>query len=225
MGTISYPNESSEYRAARDDLLKSEIELRAHIERVAAQRRELPRGGALKEDYEFVELVDGEKRRTRFTELFGDGRDALFLYGFMYSPDMDAACPMCTALIDGLNGQAIHLAQRISVALVAKHEIEEIHRHAEDRGWSQLRLLSSAGNTYNADYHGEQDGDQRTNANVFVRDGDEVRHFWGAELSFEPMMEGGNMRHLDLIWPLWNVLDMTPEGRGQWYPQLSYDAE
>ena len=78
MGTISYPNESSEYRAARDDLLKSEIELRAHIERVAAQRRELPRGGALKEDYEFVELVDGEKRRTRFTELFGDGRGRTF---------------------------------------------------------------------------------------------------------------------------------------------------
>ena len=224
MGTISYPNESSKYRAARDDLLKSEIELRAHIEQVAAQRRKLPPGGALKEDYEFVELVDGEKQRTRLTELF-DGHDALFLYSFMYSSDMDAACPMCTALIDGLNGQAIHLAQRISFALVAKHEIEEIHGYAEERSWSQLRLLSSSGNTYNADYHGEQDGDQRSNANVFVRDSDGIRHFWGAELSFEPMMEGGNMRHLDLIWPLWSVLDMTPGGRGQWYPQLSYDAE
>ena len=193
MSEIRYPNESSEYRLARKELLQSEIELRQQLELVAEQRRQLPPGGALKEDYEFVELVDGESRKTRFSELFGPGQDTLFLYSFMYAPDMEAACPMCTALLDGLDGQVTHLSQRIGVAVIAKHEIAEIHRHADARGWSRLRLLSSAGTSFNVDYLGEVDGDQRTNANVFVRDGEGIRHFWGAEMSFAGMIEGGNM--------------------------------
>lgn len=219
--SVSYPNESSEYRTARDQLLGAEIELRVHIEKVAEKRRQLPPGGMIKEDYVFEKLVDGAKKETGLSDLFGT-KDTLFLYSLMYAKDMAAACPMCTAMLDGLDGQITHLDQRISIAVIAKHDIDVIHQHARSRGWSNFRLLSSANNTYNTDYLAEEDGEQTTNANVFVRRADRIRHSWGAEMAFAPMVEGQNMRHVDTIWPLWNVLDMTPGGRGNWYPSLSY---
>ena len=222
MSEISYPNESPEYRSARDELLKAELDLREHVERVAQQRRDLPPGGLVREDYVFDEQLDGKVAETRLSDLFGEGKNTVFLYSFMYAPDMDSACPMCTAMLDGLNGQIVHLDQRISVALAAKHSVERISEHARNRGWSNFRLLSSARNSYNSDYFGEIDGKQIPNANVFVREDGEIRHFWGAEMVMGPMIKGGNMRHMDLIWPLWNVLDMTPGGRGEWYPKLSY---
>jgi predicted dithiol-disulfide oxidoreductase (DUF899 family) len=221
---ITFPNESDAYRKARDELLEAEVALRGQIEKVAAQRRELPPGGELKEDYVFEELIDGKDTPVRFSELFAPGKDTLFLYSFMYGPDMDAACPMCTAIIDALDGQAVHLEQHINFAIVAKHPLDVIHAHAQKRGWSHIRILSSAKNTFNVDYYGEVDGHQMTMANVFVKDGGKVRHYWGSEMAFGPSIEGGNMRHVDLIWPLWNVLDMTPGGRGgDWFPELSYD--
>ena len=222
---IRYPNESDEYRKARDELLAAEKELRAHVEEVASLRRGLPPGGEVPEDYVFDERVDGEAREVRLSELFRDGHDTLFVYGFMYAPDMKEACPMCTALLDGLDGQIRHLERRISTAVVAKHDLGAIHRHAEERGWRHFRLLSSARNGYNVDYFGEVDGQQRSMANVFRKENGVVRHFWGTDLSHEPMMEGGNMRHVDLMWPLWNVLDLTPGGRGDWYPALRYESE
>ncbi|HMB78255.1 MAG TPA: DUF899 family protein [Kiloniellaceae bacterium] len=222
MANIHFPNESGDYRRARDKLLKSEAELRAHIERVAEERRNLPRGGKLKEDYLFEEKIDGATRRTKLSELFKDGDDALFVYSYMYSEDMDAACPMCSAILDGLDGQIPHIEQNISTAVVAKSDIDTLAAFAKKRGWRNLRLLSSKNNSYNVDYFGEIDGDQMTTANVFVRDGGEIRHFWNSELSYQPMMEGGHMRHLDLIWPMWNVLDMTPQGRGDFFPSLDY---
>ncbi|MDN5213935.1 DUF899 family protein [Fulvivirgaceae bacterium BMA12] len=223
MSEITYPNETPSYREARKALLEAELALRNQIERVAAQRRNLPPGGIIKENYIFQEMVGGTVRDVDFSQLFEPGKDTLFLYNFMYAPDMNAACPMCTSLLDGIHGQVVHLKQRINIAVVAKHAPEVLVDFAATRGWSDFRLLSSANNTYNSDYHGEYNGRQTTNANVFVRNGDEIRHFWGSEMTFSPMIEGGNMRHLDLAWPLWNVLDMTPDGRGQWYPSLSYD--
>ena len=222
MPDVRFPNESDQYREARNKLLKAETDLRARLEEVAKLRRQLPPGGELKEDYTFEELVNGTVRQTRLSELF-DEHDTLFIYGFMYAPDMKEACPMCTALLDGLDGQAEHLQQRISTAVVAKHDIKTVHAHAQARGWRNMRLLSSSNNTYNVDYFGEIDGRQMTAVNVFQRDGKTIRHFWNAELSYQPMMEGGNMRHVDLIWPLWGALDMTPNGRGDWYPRLTYD--
>lgn len=222
MANIHFPNESKEYREARNGLLRSETELRAHIEAVAQQRRELPEGGKLKEDYEFEEIVDGERTTTNLSALFDDGKDALFLYSFMFSEDMDAACPMCTAILDALNGQAQHLDQRINTAAVAKIDAETLYEFGKARGWRNLRLLSSKNNTYNTDYYGELDGSQLTTANVFVRSGDAIRHYWNSELSYQPMMEGGHMRHLDLIWPMWNLMDMTPQGRGDFFPKLEY---
>lgn len=225
MDETRYPNETDDYRTAREELLKSEIALRRQVEEVARQRRGLPPGGELKEDYVFDELIDGAVRQTRFSELLPAGKDALFVYSFMYSPDMDAACPMCTSFLDGLNGQMVHLDERIGVVVVAKNPIEKIRAHAESRGWDRLRLLSSGNNSYNVDYLGESGGHQQTMINVFTRDestGHGFRHFWGSEMAFAPMDPGQNMRHVDMMWPLWNVLDVTPGGRGDWYPALEY---
>ena len=222
MANIHFPNESEAYRKARNRLLRSETELRAHIERVAEERRRLPRGGELKQDYVFQEKIDGEPREVKLSDLFQNGHEALFIYSYMFSDDMDAACPMCTAILDGLEGQVSHVNQCISTAVVAKTDIERLTGFAEERGWRNLRLLSSKHNSYNVDYFGEIDGDQTTTANVFVRDGDNIWHFWCSELSYEPMMEGAHMRHLDLIWPMWNMLDMTPQGRGDFFPSLKY---
>ena len=180
MSAISYPNESEAYRNARNELLQAELELRAHVEKVAQQRRNLSLGGLLKEDYIFEELVDNEVRTvTVLGSYLSQRKDTLFLYSFMYAPTMKAACPMCTALLDGLDGQITHLKQQINVAVVAKHSLEKIHEHAQSRGWSNFRLLSSAKNSYNADYFGEQDGGQISNANIFIRNGDEIRITFG----------------------------------------------
>ena len=222
MADIRFPNESDAYRRARNKLLQSETELREHIEAVAKERRNLPDGGAPKEDYRFEEKVDGQTRQVKLSELFQDGHDSLFIYSFMFAPDMDGACPMCTAILDGLEGQIPHINQNISTAVVAKHDIDTLTDFAESRGWRNLRLVSSKNNSYNADYFGEIDGKQTTTANVFTRSGKSICHFWNSELSYQPMMEGGHMRHLDLIWPMWNVLDMTPQGRGTFFPSLKY---
>lgn len=222
MADIRFPNESDAYRTARNKLLQSETELRAHIERVAEERRNLPKGGALKEDYVFEQKVGGRTKVTKLSELFGDGHEALFIYSFMFSQQMDAACPMCTSILDGLDGQVPHINRNISTAVVAKQDIDTLTKFGEERGWRNLQLLSSKSNTYNVDYFGEIEGAQQTAANVFVRTGETIRHFWNSELSYQPMMEGGHMRHLDLIWPMWNVLDMTPQGRGDFVPSLHY---
>jgi predicted dithiol-disulfide oxidoreductase (DUF899 family) len=137
---------------------------------------------------------------------------------------MEVPCPMCTAMLDSLNGSAPHIAQRANLVVVAKSPIHRIRAFARGRGWRNLRLLSSADNSYNRDYHGEDEkGAQFPMLNVFVKSGGAVRHFWASELLFAPSEPGQNPRHVDLIWPLWNVLDFTPEGRGKdWYPKLSY---
>jgi predicted dithiol-disulfide oxidoreductase (DUF899 family) len=157
------------------------------------------------------------------SELFGD-KDTLVLYSFMYGPAMPQACPMCTSMLDGLTGQAQHVNQRVSLAVVAKSPLERIRAYARERGWTGLRLLSSAGSTYNRDYFGEgPDGSQWPSLNVFVRRNGKIYHFYHTELLFAQAEPGQNNRHVDSIWPLWNVLDFTPEGRGtDWYPRLSY---
>ncbi len=157
------------------------------------------------------------------SELFGD-KDTLVAYSFMYGPAMAKACPMCTSMLDGLNGQAPHIGQRVSLVVIAKSPLERIRAFARERGWSKLRLLSSAENTYNRDYYGEgPDGSQWPSLNVFVRQNGEIRHFYHTELLFPPAEPGQNHRHVDMIWPLWNLLDYTPGGRGKdWFPKLGY---
>jgi predicted dithiol-disulfide oxidoreductase (DUF899 family) len=228
---MTFPGESTEYRAARERLLAEEIELRRHMEAVAAARRELPAGGPLPEDYVFD---DGSSGGIRFSELFALGRDSLVIYSFMFPRDpdddrpgpRDGACPSCVALIDQLEGAVEHAAQQINLAVVAKAPFDRVAAFARERGWRRLLLLSSGGNTYNRDYHGETaDGRQRPMLNVFHRDGDTIRHFWASELFYAPTDGDEEPRHVGTIEPLWNLFDFTREGRPTgWDEQLSYPA-
>ena len=216
-----FPNEPKPYRAARNRLLRAEIALRRQSEKVAALRRRLPAGGMVPQDYVFEE--GDPPRQVKLSELFGD-RDAVVAYSFMYGPKMAKACPMCTSMLDGLNGNAPHIAQRANLVVIAKSPLARVLEFARGRGWSNLRLLSSAGNDYNRDYRGEgPEGAQLPMLNVFVRRRGAIRHFYGTELLFAKAEPGQNNRHVDAIWPLWNLLDFTPEGRGKdWYPKLQY---
>src|SRR5579883_799838 len=225
--TIHYPNESREYREARNRLLEAEIELRRQTERVAEMRRELPIGGKLKEDYIFEELKDGKSVKAHFSELFEPGKDTLVLYSFMFHPEDENPCPMCSAMLDALNGQVRHLEQRINLAVVAKAPIEKLRRWTDKRGWNRLHLLSSYHTTYNHDYHGEDEGgDQLPNLNVYQKRADGIYHTYSTEALFAPTDTGQDARHIDPIWPLWNVLDLTPEGRGtNWYPKHEYNIK
>jgi predicted dithiol-disulfide oxidoreductase (DUF899 family) len=220
MKARAFPNETPAYRTARDQLLAAEIALRAEVEQVAKLRRTLPIGGKIPQDYEFEEAAG----RVKLSQLFPTGRDTLFLYNFMYGPKMARPCPMCTSFLDGLNAQAVDLTQRIGVAVAARSPIARIREFADGRGWKQLRMVSSAENTYNRDYFGEDaEGNQWPMANVFVRRTDGIHHFWGTELLYAETAKGTDTRHIDMLWPLWNVLDLTPEGRGaDFYPKLSY---
>ena len=222
MTALRYPNESDEYRRARDELLAAEIELRVRIEDVAEQRRRLPLGGRVKEDYVF-DAPDGVggRRPVRLSELFDEGKNTLFMYGFMFAPHAETPCPSCSSVLDALNANARHIAARTSLAVSARAPIERIGAFAGARGWSSLRMLSSAGNTFQEDYFAQTpDGDQMPMANVFVRRGDAIHHFWGTELLYAAVQ--GHPRHIDLMWPLWNVFDTTPEGRGDdWEPLLT----
>jgi predicted dithiol-disulfide oxidoreductase (DUF899 family) len=229
--TIRFPGETDEYRRARDELLEAEIKLRRQIEAVAAQRRSLPLGGELPSNYSFEESTGdtNDTRTVRLSELFKDGKDTLFLYSFMFIPGeaglpLEAPCPACTSIIDAVDGQALHISQLINLAVSAKAPIQQFREHAHSRGWRNIRLLSSANTTYNHDYHTEASGgNQRPIATVFVRRGGKIHHSWSSELAFAPADSGQNPRHVDFMWPLWNVLDHTPEGRGSdWSPRLEY---
>jgi predicted dithiol-disulfide oxidoreductase (DUF899 family) len=224
-----FPGESPRYRAARDSLLREEVDLRRSLEKVAALRRGLPAGGLVPEDYEFEEgtadLSEAQAvQSVRLSALFRPGWTSLVVYSFMYGPKMEVPCPSCTSILDGLNGAAPHVAQRTNLVVVAKSPIHRIRAFARGRGWRNLRLLSSAGNSYNRDYHAEDEkGAQWPILNVFVKRDGAIHHTWASELLFAPADPGQNQRHVDLIWPLWSLLDFTPEGRGKdWQPKLSY---
>src|SRR5438477_3741630 len=172
---LSFPGETAEYRKARNELLVAEIELRRSIEAVAAARRKLPLGGQVAQDYVFDEGPSDLSQtsplgNTRLSELFDAGKDTLLIYSYMYGPAMATPCTSCTSILDGLNGTAPHVRDRINFVVVAKSPIERIRATAKERGWHNLRLLSSAGNSYNLDYRGEnKEGGQLPSLNVFVR--------------------------------------------------------
>jgi predicted dithiol-disulfide oxidoreductase (DUF899 family) len=216
---LRFPGESAGYRAARDQLLEAEIALRRQTEAVAAQRRALPPGGLAPQDYVF----EGQAGPVKLSELFAD-KDVLLLYGFMLGPQMERACPSCTSIIDALDGEMRHIRQRAAIAIVARAPLQRLTAHARDRGWRDTQLLSSADNSFHRDYHAEDEaGRQWPVMNVFRRGDGEIRHAWATELAFTPPDPGEDPRHVDLIWPLWAALDMSPEGRGEFRPKLSYD--
>jgi predicted dithiol-disulfide oxidoreductase (DUF899 family) len=241
--TIAFPSESADYRAARDRLLEQEIELRRATEAVAASRRALPPGGPVPDDYVFEGAdADGAPRHVKLSELFEPSKNSLVIYNFMFPRDPgdtspgppigksallpleEGPCPSCTALLDQLDGAAEHARQHINFVVVAKTSLSRLLMFAEERGWRRLRLMSSAANTYNRDYHGETtEGFQRPMLNVFHRDPDGIRHFWASELLYAPTDGDQDPRHAGTIEPLWNLFDLTPEGRpSDWYERLSY---
>jgi predicted dithiol-disulfide oxidoreductase (DUF899 family) len=215
-----FPGETTKYRAARNRLLKEEVKLRREIEKVAAKRRKLPLGGPPPEDYVF----DSANGTLKLSELFESGKDTLLVYNFMFGPQMAEPCPYCSSILDSVDGAAPHVSDRVNLAIVAKSPIERVLAFARERGWRHLRLLSSASNTYNRDYQGEtESGDQLPMMNVFTRRRGRVYHLWATEMFFAPPDRGQDPRHVDLIWPVWNLLDMTPEGRSaKWGPKLRY---
>ena len=226
-----FPGESDEYRKQRDELLKAEVELRRQEEAVAAQRRKLPLRGVVPQDYTFVEwdAAKNGPRPVHLSELFDKGKDTLFLYSHMFIPGekglpLEQGCPSCTSIIDAVDGAARHLTQRINFAVVAKPSIEQFRAHAQARGWRHARLLSSAGNTYNRDYHAESpEGEQLPMATVFVRRAGKIHHMWSSELFLVPPDPGQDPRHVDFMWPMWKIFDATPDGRGKdWGAELDY---
>jgi predicted dithiol-disulfide oxidoreductase (DUF899 family) len=220
---MNWPNESKEYRSARDELLEAEIALRRQEEAVAVQRRALPSGGEVPEDYVF-EGADGP---VRLSELFGD-KDTLYLYNFMYRPGekgltFERPCPACTSIIDAVDGAARHLTQTVAFAVIAKVPIERFGEWGETRGWRFARLLSSHNNTFNRDYYAEDENEmQKPVASVFTKRDGVIRHFWSSELMSAPTAEGEHPRHVDYMWPFWKMQDSTPEGRTVSEPKVEY---
>ena len=218
---LTFPNESSDYRAARDALLTAEIELRRQAETVSSLRQALPLGGALKEDYVFQNL-SGED--VRFSQLFSDKSPNLLIYGFMYKPGGDP-CPVCTYLLDSLNGSAPHIKQNLNFAVVGKASVEELKAWADSRNWSNLTILSSGQTSYNLDYHAEDEEErQLMMMNVFRKTDGGIFHRWAYEFKYAPMGDERNPRQRDQIWPLWMIYDLTLDERPtDWLPAYSYD--
>ena len=238
MEHLSFPNESTAYRAARAALLDDEIALRRQIEAVAAKRRALPHGGTVPEDYAFERIGAFQRPEpVKLSNLFGD-KPSIILYSFMFGSERDNPCPGCTHLLDAIDGSARHVGQRAPLYIVAKSPIARLEAWAKERRWPHLVFLSDVDGRYSADYYGDtsrltdakraergmtpgEDWDE-TIFNVFRKDAEAIRHVWASELAFAPEDPGQHHRAGDLVDPLWGLLDMTPEGRGTFFPSLNY---
>lgn len=206
MGELRYPNESRDYRDARDALLRDEQELIDKVKAVAEKRRGLPPGGELKEDYVFQSANDGRVGEpVKFSELFGD-KSSLLLYSFMFGPSWDKPCPSCTSLVDGFDRAWYSVSRNAAFAAIAKAPAERINDWAKTRGWSQIPLLSGYDSPYQADYkcQAENDDMQLPVMHVFTKRDGRIHHFWGTETM---------SNHVDTVWAYWNLMDFTPEGR------------
>jgi predicted dithiol-disulfide oxidoreductase (DUF899 family) len=220
------PGESDAYRQARDELRLAEIELMRHREQVAELRRNLP-AGAVVEDYVFLEgpadlrAGDAPVRPVRLSQLFTRPDRALIVYHLMYGKAETSPCPMCTMWIDGFNSVAEHVAQNVDLVVAAAADPPALRTHARARGWDRLRLLSCGDSSFKRDLASEDaDGNQDSTISVFTRDADgAVRHFYTGH----PWLSADiDQRGIDLLTPVWNLLDLTPQGRGDWYAELSY---
>ena len=218
---VRIPNENAAYRAARTALLIEEIELRRHAERVAALRRNLPPGAVVEGDYRF----EGEEGPVDFAGLFRD-KPTLVAYSYMFGPERERPCPMCTNLLGGWEGNAADVDQRASLVVIARSPIAKLVAWKRERGWKSLRLYSDLTGAYTRDYFGIlPDGSEIPAMNVFTRKDGTIRHFWSGEMTGQTADPGQDPRGVPASSaPLWDVLDLTPEGRDpHWYPKLNYD--
>ncbi|WP_331371545.1 DUF899 family protein [Sinorhizobium chiapasense] len=213
----SFPNESADYRRARNALLAEEIELRRHIERVAELRRQLPQGGEVTKDYRF----EGENGPVTLADLFG-GKDTLVIYSYMFGPQREKPCPMCTSLMGAWERKVLDIERRVALALVARSPIERLVAAKKERGWTQLRVYSDGDGAFTRDYVSAEDADV-PGYTVFTRRDGTIRHFWSSEMNGKMADPGQDPRGAPDLDPLWTLLDTTPEGRGKdWYPKLDY---
>jgi predicted dithiol-disulfide oxidoreductase (DUF899 family) len=214
-----YPNESAEYREARNALLAEEIELRRHVERVAGQRRALPPGGQLAKDFEFV----SETGPAHLSTLFGD-KTTLMLYSMMYGPQRKAPCPMCTSFLNSWNGTAVNLRERVAIAVTARSSIERLIEYKRQRGFANLPFVFDLSGEYTRTYVNPEDADV-PGFSIFTRRDGVIHHFYSGEMSGAMADPGQDPRGAPDLDPLWLMLDLTPDGRGaDWYPKLNYDG-
>ncbi|MEU8569279.1 DUF899 family protein [Streptomyces pathocidini] len=226
MRQTNLAGESAEYLAAREELRQAEIELMRQRERVAGLRRGLPLGPVV-EDYAFEEgpadlqAGDAPTRTVRLSELFSRPGRELIVYHLMYGKRQTEPCPMCTMWTDGFNGVAHHIAQNVDLAIVAAADLPALRAHARNRGWTNVRLLSAGAGTFKYDLNSENaEGEQDSTVSVFTRDDDgSVRHVYSAH---PRMSEDIDQRGIDLLSPVWHLLDLTRRGRGDWLASLSY---
>ena len=218
---LRLPNENAEYRSARIALLAEEIELRRKIARVAELRRALPPGGAVTGDYRF----EGAEGQVDFAGLFA-GRQTLIVYNYMFGPQRERPCPMCTNLLDSWDGVAEDVAQLASLVVVARSSHAKLEAWKAERGWRHLRLYSDLNQAFSRDYFGVgPDGSDIPGLHVFTRRDGTIRHFWSGEMGPWAMDPGQDPRGAPDPSPLWTILDCTPEGRpAHWYPSLEYGA-
>jgi predicted dithiol-disulfide oxidoreductase (DUF899 family) len=215
-----FPNESAEYRKARNALLVEELELRRAIERVASHRRALPNGGEISKDFEF----SGENGTVRLSELFGD-KDTLLVYSMMYGPKRKGPCPMCTSFLNSWNGTAMNLRQRVAVVVTARSPIERLTEYKAQRGYTSLPFVSDLSGDYTRTYVNADDADV-PGFSVFVKRAGTVFHFYSGEMSGEMADPGQDPRGAPDADPMWLMLDMTPAGRGTtWYPEIVLPAK
>ena len=213
-----FPNETEAYRSARNELLVEEIELRRHIERVAAKRRALPPGGEVDKTYRFI----GESGEVTLEDLFGD-KQTLVVYSYMFGPQRERPCPMCTSLMASWDHKVADIERRVALAMVARSPIGRLVAAKQERGWQGLKVYSDTSGDYTRDYVSAEDADV-PGYTVFTRRDGTIRHFWSGEISGEMSDPGQDPRGAPDHDPLWNLLDTTPEGRGDsWYPKLAYD--
>jgi predicted dithiol-disulfide oxidoreductase (DUF899 family) len=214
--------ESAEYRKLRAELLEAEIALKDQRERVAALRRQLPTDTPV-EDYGFrcIDLAgNGAPQKRRLSELFDDADKPLVLMQFMFGEAQTSACPMCTMWADGYDGVIPHLRERLNFGVVVAGDVELFAEHARSRGWRNLRLLSSSGTSFKRDFGMQNaEGGQSPGVSVFTLAANGTpRHFYTGGA----LMADGHFRGMDLLSPVWSFFDLTPQGRGDWWPSLSY---
>ena len=215
-----FPGASPDYERARKALLAEEIEFRRHMTRLAEQRRALPPGPVIRKNYRFK---DEQGFEVGLRDLFGD-KDTLVTYFWMYGPQRERPCPMCTNWLGAVNGNAADIKQRVALKILGRSGVERQYAFAQQRGWRDLNFVQTIGDDYANDLGLIAAGGSESPALVvFKRDGDDVRLFWASEMTRDMADPGQDPRDAPDIASLWSVLDLTPGGRGtDWYPKLQY---
>ncbi len=215
-----FPNGSPEYSKAREALLAEEIEFRRHMTRLTEQRRTLPPGPVVDKNYRFKDANGAE---LGLLDLFGE-HEALMTYFWMFGPQRERPCPMCTNWLGAVNGNATDLKQRVAFKVLGRSPVPRQIAFAQERGWHDLDFVQTIGDDYAKDIGAlKDDGSEWAAIIVFKRDGDKVRLFWAAEMALEMADPGEDPRLAPDVAALWPLLDLTPGGRGKdWYPKLSY---